>query len=97
MEVLPFASMIVAVAFAAFGTSTFCTAIFALAENSFCLTSLEQLPLAAELVTESANFGVKIWVQIRFPSPARLAVCRSAITCFTAVLFSDLLDVSPDG
>jgi len=78
VEVLPFASLMVAVAFAAFGTSTFCTAISALAENSFCLTSLEQLPLAAELVTESASFGVKICLQIRFPSPARLASCENA-------------------
>jgi hypothetical protein len=61
-----------------------------LRENSFFLTSLAQLPLFADVVTAFASFGVKIWVQIRFPSPARLAVWRSVMTCLTAVLFAAL-------
>ena len=71
------ASLTVAVAFAGSLTSTFCTARSAFVENSLCLTSLAQLPLSAEVVTESASLGVKIWVQMRLPSPARLAVWRS--------------------
>src|SRR4051812_21524556 len=91
VDTLPFASLIVAVAFAVFGTSTFCTVICAVGENSFFLTSLAQLPLVADVVTALASFGVKICVQIRFPSPTRLAVWRSAMTCLTAVLASALV------
>src|SRR3954470_23778953 len=93
-ETLPFASLIVAVAFTESGTSMFSTPICALEEKRFRLASFEQLPLLADFVTESASFGVKICVQIRLPSPCRLAVCRSVITCLTAAL-SSLLDVSP--
>src|SRR3954464_8232293 len=94
LETLPFASLMVAVAFTESGTSMFSTAICALDEKRFRLASLAQLPLVADFVTESASFGVKICVQIRFPSPCRLAVCRSVMTCLTAAL-SSLLDVAP--
>ena len=36
-------------------------------------------------MTEFDSFGVKIWVQIRLASPARLATWRSDMTCLTAV------------
>src|SRR4051812_48877106 len=85
VETLPLASLTVAVAFAALGTVTFCTTICAVRENTFFLTSLAQLPLAAAAVTELASFGVKICVQISLPLPARLAVWRSASTRATAV------------
>src|SRR3954451_21439959 len=93
-ETLPFASLMVAVAFTESGTSMFSTPMCALEEKRFRLASFAQLPLGADFVTESASFGVKICVQIRLPSPCRLAVCRSVMTCLTAALASRL-DVAP--
>ena len=84
VEVLPFASSTVAVALASSGTSMFWTSILVSGENRLSSTSVAQLPLADDSVTELDSLGVKIWLQIRSPSPSRLAVWRSDMTCRTA-------------
>ena len=57
VEVLPFASLTVAVALDSSGTSTLWTSICASGENSFSLTSVAQLPLVDELVTRLAAWA----------------------------------------
>jgi hypothetical protein len=64
----------------------FSTEISASRENRLRRTSVAQLPLFDDLVTELASFGVKIWLQMRAPSPLRLAAWRSVRTCPTSFL-----------
>jgi hypothetical protein len=67
----------VAVALASSATVTVRTVSRVVGENRLRRTSSAQWPLPAEAATERASFGVKIRVQIRVPSPAIAAACRS--------------------